>query len=123
MILVVDDDDMMTLLVKRFLERQGYTTISASSAEQALSICNYSVPDLILMDAMMPEMDGFECTQLLKQRFPERDLRILIFSGLEDACTQDKVSAVGANGLVQKPINWTVLQQAVSQQLQSDSSV
>ncbi|MGK7906396.1 MAG: PleD family two-component system response regulator [Synechococcus sp.] len=117
MILIVDDDDISTLLVKSFLERQGYMAISANCGEKALTICDNIVPDLILMDAMMPEMDGFECTQRLKQRFPDRDLRILMVSGLEDADTQDKVSEVGACGHIQKPINWTVLQQAVSQQL------
>ena len=123
MILIVDDDDISTLLVKSFLERQGYTAISADCGEKALSICDNIVPDLILMDAMMPEMDGFECTQRLKQRFPDRDLCILMVSGLEDSGTQDKVAAVGACGLVQKPINWSVLQQAISQQLKSDSGV
>jgi len=65
-ILVVDDDVDTLRLVGLMLQRQGYTITAASSGNQALTLSQADKPDLILLDVMMPDMDGYEVTRRLR---------------------------------------------------------
>ena len=62
LILIVDDDASIRMTAKMVLELQGYSTLEADSAEACLNICQQQAPDLILLDAVMPGMDGFNCS-------------------------------------------------------------
>jgi diguanylate cyclase (GGDEF)-like protein len=65
-VLVVDDDPTVHTLCRRLLERDGYHMRTASDGVEALAACQAELPDVIIMDGMMPNMDGLECTQRLK---------------------------------------------------------
>jgi CheY-like chemotaxis protein len=102
--LLIVDDDMDTLrLVGLMLERQGYDVLAASSGNQALSLAKSASPDLILLDVMMPDVDGYEVTRQLRDDANTANIPIIMFT----AKTQldDKLTGfdVGADDYLTKP--------------------
>jgi CheY-like chemotaxis protein len=102
-ILVVDDDVDTLRLVGLMLQRQGYEIVAASSGRQALSMARSEDPDLIILDVMMPDMDGYEVTRRLRSDQSTATIPIIMFT----AKTQidDKVSGfeAGADDYLTKP--------------------
>ncbi len=113
LILIVDDDLFMRKILVRYLERENYQVIEAANGMEALKIYQESQPDMILLDAMMPILDGFECCSRLQQ-LPNGDhTPVLIITALEDRESVDRAYEVGASDYVTKPIHWAVLRQRV----------
>jgi len=102
-ILVVDDDLDTLRLVGLMLERQGYQIMAASSAEQALNMIRTDRPDLILLDLMMPEMDGIEMARQLRASPATHDLLIIMFTAKSQI--EDKLEGfdAGADDYLTKP--------------------
>ncbi len=117
LILIVDDDDLVrSLLCEKILE-DGYQIVTASNGEEALIIYQEIQPDVVLMDGIMPAMDGFECCEQLQQ-LPGGDLTpVLMITGLDDNSSLDRAYAVGAADYITKPIHWAVLRQRVKRLL------
>ncbi len=109
-ILIIDDDLDTLRLVGAMLQRQGYQIAVASNGEQGLSQAGSENPDLILVDVMMPDMDGYEVTRRLRNNPQTADIPILMFT----AKTQldDKVSGFesGADDYLTKPTHPAELQ-------------
>src|SRR5690606_22765549 len=109
-ILVIDDDLDTLRLVGLMLQRQGYEIIAASNGTQGLEKAINEKPDLILLDVMMPDMDGYEVTRRLRKNPTTSAIPILMFT----AKTQidDKVTGfeVGADDYLTKPTHPTELQ-------------
>jgi phosphoserine phosphatase RsbU/P len=103
-ILVVDDSPVNLRLIVRTLEGRGYRLLAAKSARAALDIARQVQPDLILLDVMMPEMDGFEVCRALKSDPQTRDAIIVFLSALGEV--SDKVTGLelGASDYITKPI-------------------
>lgn len=117
-ILVVDDDHSSRLLLQGVLEKGGYDTFHAENGLEALQHCKESMPDLILMDALMPVMDGFTaCERIMALGSPVKP-EILMITALEDEGTIERAFAAGAVDFILKPFNVTVLRQRVSRVLQ-----
>jgi signal transduction histidine kinase len=108
-VLVVDDDPMLCNLIKLRLKRRGYVVYEASDGEQALAVFAQSMPDIVLMDANMPGMDGFDATQAIKQLPEAKNTPIIMVSGLEDDESVDRAFSVGAVEYITKPICWPLL--------------
>jgi pilus assembly protein CpaE len=112
-ILIVDDDVDTLRLVGLMLQRQGYEISAASNGSQGLTKALEERPDLILLDVMMPDMDGYEVTRRLRKNPVTEDIPILMFT----AKTQldDKVTGfeVGADDYLTKPTHPTELQSHV----------
>jgi len=108
-VLVVDDDAMLRSLVRMRLKKHGYTIIEASEGAQAVEIFKIERPDIVLMDASMEGMDGFEATRRLKQLDFAAKTPILMVSGLEDDESVDRAFASGASEYITKPICWPLL--------------
>jgi len=104
-ILVVDDDARNTELLHAYLTSIGYEVITASSGEQALGIVAAQPPDLILLDVMMPGLNGLEVCARLKGREETRLIPIVMVTALRE--TKDKIRAieVGADDFLSKPFN------------------
>ena len=85
LILVVDDDKTMRLLLRRAMEQEGYRVVEASNGEQCLAIYKSQKPDLVLLDAVMPVMDGFSCCSKLQAL---ADKAITPTNALNEAHTQ-----------------------------------
>ncbi|MGV8074244.1 MAG: putative bifunctional diguanylate cyclase/phosphodiesterase [Syntrophobacteraceae bacterium] len=108
-VLVVDDDMAMRLLERKSLEDAGFHVEEAENGHEALAAFDRLKPDIVLLDVMMPEMDGFEtCTRL--RSIPGADLTpVLMVTGLDDTESIDRAYNVGASHFITKPINWSLL--------------
>lgn len=109
-ILIVDDDVDTLRLVGLMLQRQGYQISAATNGQQGLSKATEELPDLILLDVMMPDMDGYQVTRQLRQNSLTASIPIILFT----AKTQldDKVAGfeVGADDYLTKPTHPSELQ-------------
>lgn len=107
--LVVDDDLSLRLSMCAALAKAGFNTVEAENGREAIDIFKTDSPDLILLDVMMPVMDGYEtCTELRK--LPGGSyIQILMVTGLDDTESIERAFEAGANDFVAKPINWTML--------------
>jgi PleD family two-component response regulator len=116
-ILIVDDEKALRLVLSRAMEGEGYRTIDANSGERCLSICQNQLPDVILLDAVMPGMDGFRCCSQLKAMFSDRCPPVLMITALYDQDSVNKAFAAGAIDFITKPIHWAILRQRVQRLL------
>jgi len=104
-ILIADDDARITMMLERALAGQGHKVLTASNGEEVLKTVNEVVPDLFLLDVMMPKMDGLDTCRQLK-RDPKTDKIPIIFITARDE-TQDILIGfeAGASDYIRKPIN------------------
>lgn len=116
-VLVVDDDRATRLAIRKVLEEQGYRVGTASDGFQAIIHCKREMPDLILMDAVMPEQDGFTACERIRELPGGRKTPILIITALEDDQSIERAFSVGATDYIPKPLHFGVLRQRIYQQL------
>lgn len=104
-VLVVDDSPETLSLLTDALEQAGVMVLVATSGAQALAIVERITPDMVLMDALMPDMDGFETTRRLKARGAVAHVPVIFMTGLTE--TQHIVQGLEAGGVdyLTKPIN------------------
>ncbi|MDH5182844.1 MAG: EAL domain-containing protein [Gammaproteobacteria bacterium] len=118
-ILVVDDDNITRLMINKVLSKSGYEIIEAINGKEALNFLVNNSPDLILLDVMMPGMDGYEvCTEIRKQ-LDDDSLPIIMLTGLEDIASIEKSFEVGGSDFITKPISWPLLSQRIKYVLRS----
>lgn len=118
-ILIVDDDRSARFAVQGILERDGYSILEASSGGEAIEACSKKMPDLILMDAMMPEIDGFlACRKILQLPGETRPI-ILMLTALHDDESIERAFSAGAADFIPKPVNLMLLRRRVARLLQS----
>ena len=115
LILIVDDDASIRMTAKVVLELQGYSTLEADSAEACLIFCQQQAPDLILLDAVMPGMDGFNCSLKLRSIFGIQCPPILMMTALDDRDSIYRSFDVGITDYLVKPLNWTNLSEKIKQ--------
>ncbi|HEY9695373.1 MAG TPA: ATP-binding protein [Oculatellaceae cyanobacterium] len=113
LVLVIDDEKMMRKQVRKALEQVGYQVAEASSAEEGVGLYQSIKPDIILLDALMPLMDGFTCCKVLRSLPQCEYTPILMITSLEDEESVDMAFAVGASDYVTKPLHWGLLRQRV----------
>lgn len=102
-ILVVDDVPTNVILVQTILKKEGYSQLSADSGIKALEIAEKKLPNLILLDIMMPEMDGYEVLKRLKENPKTNHIPVIIMSALSDMQSVVKGYQLGAIEYVTKP--------------------
>ena len=102
-VLVVDDEPLNVDLLEQELGAAGYKTVSAASGEQAVIVATKSRPDLILLDVMMPGMDGYAVCQSLKQAEATRDIPVVFLTALTDTFEKVRAFKLGAVDYVTKP--------------------
>jgi len=104
-ILIVDDVSMNVEIITSQLEKRGYIALAARSGQEAVERAESARPDLILLDVVMPGIDGFETCRRLKQRDATRDIPVIFMTAL--TATDDKIEGfrVGAVDYVTKPLN------------------
>ena len=104
-ILVVDDHAASRMAAVAVLAMEGYEVIEADSGFTAVELVAQKAPDLILLDVMMPEMDGFQVCQLLKQNEHTRLIPIIFITGLNDRRSRIRGIEVGADNFLSKPFD------------------
>src|SRR5690606_38069633 len=105
LVLVVDDSPETLGMLNDALEQAGMTTLVALEGRQALNIARKMAPDVILLDAMMPNMDGFETCEFLKRDLELKNIPVIFMTGLADTASIVKGFAAGGVDYVTKPIN------------------
>ena len=117
-ILVVDDNNLNLDLLCRVLHRANYKTISAIDGKQAIERIGLAHPRLVLLDVMMPNINGFEVCKLLKENPNTRDIPIIFMTSVVDTATKVKAFKLGANDYITKPFQKAELLARVEAQLQ-----
>jgi CheY-like chemotaxis protein len=113
LLLVVDDDEVVRSMLVENLAQEGYQIAQAKNGEAALVVYQQIQPDMVLLDGIMPVMDGFECCLKLQELPGGPQTPVLIITGLEDNSYVDRAFAVGAADYITKPLHWAVLRQRV----------
>ncbi|MCU1756097.1 putative bifunctional diguanylate cyclase/phosphodiesterase [Pseudomonas helleri] len=103
-LLIVDDDEAIRKLLAIMLEDQGYQTLSAPSGEMALAMVASQPPDLILLDAMMPGMDGYQVARHIKANVATANIPIIMLSGLSEQSARLSGLEAGAEEVLSKPV-------------------
>lgn len=122
-ILVVDDNELARAQLCQLMEFEGYQVLEAGNGEEALDIFSRLQPDLVLLDALMPVMDGFTCCRLLKALPDGQDTPVLMVTGLYDQASIEQAFAAGATDYITKPIKFAVLRQRVQRILQASRAM
>ncbi|MBW4489331.1 MAG: GAF domain-containing protein [Trichocoleus desertorum ATA4-8-CV12] len=123
LILVVDDNKSARSLLRETMEAEGYRVAEARDGEQCLTIYARLQPDIVLLDAVMPVMDGFTCCRQLKALPGGDRTPLLMITGLDDQASVDQAFAAGATDYITKPIHWAVLRQRVRRLLQASKAM
>jgi DNA-binding response OmpR family regulator len=108
-ILIVDDEPFTVDLLQTYLQIHGYETLSAFNGEDGLVMAKVENPDAMVLDLMMPDIEGYEvCARL--RAFPQTtDLPILILSARVEQASKDRAMKAGANGYLTKPVVFSLL--------------
>ena len=112
-ILIVDDEPDNCELLQIVLNWEGFTTQIAATGQQALACAAEQLPDLVVLDLMMPDLDGYQVTLALKQNPRTRHIPIMILSAMTDHVTRQRVLNAGAEAFISKPIDRAELNQLV----------
>jgi len=102
-VLVVDDEEQLALAIKIRLQSQGYEVVTANDGQQALELASQQRPDLIIMDVLMPVMDGYSCLRELNTRFGRGKIPIIILTARERM--KDLFELEGIEDYVIKPFD------------------
>jgi diguanylate cyclase (GGDEF)-like protein len=113
LLLVVDDDAVFRLLLAQTLRETGYRVVEAEHGRAAVAAFGAEAPDLVLLDVLMPLMDGFAFCAWLRGQSRGTRVPVLMMTGLDDGDSVHRAFEVGATDFIAKPIKWPVLVQRV----------
>ena len=113
-ILLIDDDPEFRLVTSSILRAAGFVVDEAANGDEGIKRVKKKLPDIILLDAVMADLDGFETCRLLKQNPALTDIPIIMTTGTDDLDSINKAFAAGATDFIAKPINYPILVQRVN---------
>ena len=108
-ILVVDDSRTTRTAMEVFLGRQGYDVITAEDALSALRKARTEVPDFVLLDIMMPGMDGLECCRRIKAMDKLKDTKVFMVTAKDERDPVKQAFRAGCDGYLTKPLDFKEL--------------
>jgi excisionase family DNA binding protein len=108
-VLLIDDDAGMRELVRVELEREGYAVQEAAGAAEGLAAIELRMPELILLDVLMPHVDGWEMLRQIQERYGVGSIPVLMFSGQVDDDGKRQAASSGASGFVGKGFDFEEL--------------
>ncbi len=111
--LVIDDDKLIRVLARNWLEDQSMQVHEATDGEQGLAAIAEHMPDIILLDVMMPGIDGFEVCRRARELPGMEFCPIIMLTGLDDTISVERAYEAGATDFISKPINWPLFQHRV----------
>ncbi|NEQ54127.1 MAG: SpoIIE family protein phosphatase [Leptolyngbya sp. SIO3F4] len=118
-VLLIDDDSFSRKLLQMMLRQVGCQVVEAENGEEGIKVFQECAPTLILLDAKMPGMDGFECCRRIRQMKSGEHIPILMVTGLEDGSSVDEAFSAGATDYVTKPVQMPILTGRVRYLIQS----
>lgn len=122
-ILIVDDDPILVKLLETTMSRAGYATLSATDGKTGLRIAKSEQPDLIILDVMMPGMDGFEVARKIRQSTTTTQIMILMLTASSDANNKVQAFSIGVDDYLTKPFEISELVTRVSTLLRRSEQV
>ena len=111
-LLLVDDQPLNNTIIGEAL-KEDYVLTAATSGEEALRCVEADPPDMVLLDVLMPEMDGFEVCQKLKQNPSTADIPVIFVTSMDDTINEEYGLKVGAVDYITKPINPAIVRARV----------
>jgi len=120
LVLVVDDDRSTRSALRYALQRNGFAVEEAANGAKALAMVDRVSPDVILMDAMMPELDGFAACAKLQEMPHGKEIPVLMITALDDNQSIQRAFAAGASDYIPKPINLAVVNQRVKRVVEAN---
>jgi len=118
-VLIADDDDAIRMLVSESLQMAGFDVLEAENGSVALELFVQYRPEVILLDVMMPGMDGFDTCRALRQLPGGEGVPVLMMTGLDDVDSISKAYEAGATDFAGKPINFLILSHRVRYMLRA----
>lgn len=112
-IMVVDDYEDMRRVTHFALETLGYRVVEAASGAEAVELAQAELPDLIIMDLSMPNLDGFEAIHRIRRLLGLHDVAVIAFSAHTAQEVRDDALAAGCRAFLSKPVDLEVLKDAV----------
>lgn len=122
-ILIADDDLIIRVLARAALEKSGFIVEEAGDGKQAIAAFTQTLPDLILLDVMMPGSDGFTVCREVRSHPEGKHTAILMITGLDDIESIMMAYEAGATEFVNKPINWHILVHRVHYMLRASQAI
>jgi DNA-binding response OmpR family regulator len=104
-ILVADDEEDLRELVAYRLSRSGYNVIGAEDGQEALELAAERTPDLMVLDVMMPKLDGYELTRRVRAEAALRSIPVILLTARSQESDIDRGFEVGADDYLKKPFN------------------
>jgi PleD family two-component response regulator len=104
-VLIIDDSSVNNVLLENVLEDQNFDVLVAFSGKDAFILMDKQMPDIILLDIMMPEMDGFKILEAIKSSEKTKSIPVIMISAKSDVVDIDKSLELGAADYIVKPIN------------------
>jgi len=104
-ILIVDDDKMIRRILRLLLTRNQYEVVEAENGQEALEIIEENCPNLVVIDILMPVMDGFDTVRQIRSKLICEKLPVLFLTARADVETENKGLELGAQRFLTKPIN------------------
>jgi len=114
-ILIVDDNEMTLDLLTKILELDGYKVTMAHNAKEAIDSAVKKMPDLALLDVMMPEMDGYELCRKMRQPPFNAKIPIVLLTAMNSDGEQAQAMAAGANEIWSKPFDMQIFRQRIDE--------
>lgn len=122
-ILVADDDQTQLILTKHTLENEGYNVSIAENGVEALEILEKNRLDIVLLDVLMPLMDGFDTCRKLRELAGYANIPVLMVTGLDDVESINSAYEAGATDFISKPLNWLILAQRIRYMLRASKAI
>lgn len=116
-IMVVDDDKLVTDLLEKLLKSEGYETVSVNESVKAIDTAKVELPDMILLDLMMPQPDGFRLCRMLRETSEFAQTPIIIVTALDDSDSRAVAFGAGANDYLAKPFHPRELSEKIIENL------
>jgi DNA-binding response OmpR family regulator len=108
-VLIVDDEPFTVDMLQTFLKMRGYETYGAYNGEDGLTLVKVEGPDIVILDLMLPDIEGYEVCQRIRGYEPTAKLPVLILSARADAASQERALSSGANAYMVKPVQFPLL--------------
>ncbi len=121
-VLIVDDDRGMRFALRRVVESVGYQVEEAANGSQAIAFCEHQIPDLILIDALMPRMDGFAACMKIREKPDCKRIPVLMITALDDEASIERAFKAGATDYIPKPVHFGLLRQRITRLLQASQA-
>jgi DNA-binding response OmpR family regulator len=120
-LLIVDDEPAMVEMLHTFLRLNNFETVAASNGQDGLVLVKVEHPDLMILDLMLPDIEGFEVCRRVRSFPPSAKLPVLILSARSDALSKERALAAGANAYLVKPVRFADLLAALKRLLEAQS--